>query len=125
MSSGHDPGASPALSEPAHWGGGHCLVLPAGGAPELCSRVEATGVDVPFKKKKSLFIFGCFRALLCKQHLLAQELGVLRLRSLEVCGILVPPSPGIEPSSPSLEGRLLTTGPPGKSLFFFKSSLPL
>ena len=114
MNSGHDPGASPALSAPAHWGGGHCLVLPAGGAPELCSRVEGTGVDAPFKKK--LFIFGCIRSLLCKQDLLAQELGVLRLRSLEVCGILVPP-PGIEPSSPSLEGRLLTTGPPGKSLF--------
>ena len=36
------------------------------------------------------------------------------------CGILVP-GPGIEPVSPALEGRFLTTGPPGKSvdLFFF------
>ena len=32
------------------------------------------------------------------------------------CGILVPP-PGIEPASPALEGRFLTTGPPGKSLY--------
>ena len=31
------------------------------------------------------------------------------------CGILVP-QPGIEPASPALEGRFLTTGPPGKSL---------
>ena len=31
------------------------------------------------------------------------------------CGILVP-RPGISPMSPALEGRLFTTGPPGKSL---------
>ena len=31
------------------------------------------------------------------------------------CGISVP-HPGIEPASPALLGRLLTTGPPGKSL---------
>ena len=31
------------------------------------------------------------------------------------CGILVP-QPGIKPASPALEGRFLTTGPPGKSL---------
>ena len=31
------------------------------------------------------------------------------------CGILAP-RPGIEPTSPSLEGRFLTTGPRGKSL---------
>ena len=32
-----------------------------------------------------------------------------------ICGISVP-GPGIEPASPALEGRFLTTGPPGKSL---------
>ena len=32
-------------------------------------------------------------------------------------GILVP-RPGIEPTSPALEGRFLTTGPPAKSLLF-------
>ena len=32
-----------------------------------------------------------------------------------VCGILVP-QPGIEPMSPALESRFLTTGPPEKSL---------
>ena len=30
------------------------------------------------------------------------------------CGFLVP-RPGIEPASPALEGRFLTTRPPGKS----------
>ena len=34
------------------------------------------------------------------------------------CGILVP-RPGIEPTSPALEGRFLTTGPRGNSLFVF------
>ena len=33
----------------------------------------------------------------------------------ETCGILAP-RPGIEPASPALEGEVLTTGPPGKSL---------
>ena len=35
------------------------------------------------------------------------------LSCFAVCGILVPP-PGIEPTSPALEGGFLTTGPPGK-----------
>ena len=39
---------------------------------------------------------------------------VLRLSCPKVCGISVP-QPGIEPASPALEGRFLTTGPPGKS----------
>ena len=34
------------------------------------------------------------------------------------CGILVP-QPGIEPASPSLAGRFLTTGPPGKSQAYY------
>ena len=33
----------------------------------------------------------------------------------EACGILAP-RPGIEPAPPALEGKVLTTGPPGKSL---------
>ena len=36
----------------------------------------------------------------------------------EACGILVL-CPGIEPALPALEGRVLTTGPLGKSLFCF------
>ena len=33
----------------------------------------------------------------------------------EACGILAP-GPGIEPTPPALEGKVLTTGLPGKSL---------
>ena len=33
----------------------------------------------------------------------------------KACGILAP-QPGIEPAPPALEGEVLTTGPPGKSL---------
>ena len=36
----------------------------------------------------------------------------------ETCGILVL-QPGIEPTAPALEGKILTTGLLGKSLFFF------
>ena len=38
----------------------------------------------------------------------------LGLSCPEICGILVP-QPGMKPMSPALEGRILTTGPPGKS----------
>ena len=38
-----------------------------------------------------------------------------RLSCSVACGILVP-QPGIEPASPSLKGRFLATGSPGKSL---------
>ena len=33
----------------------------------------------------------------------------------EACGILAP-RPGIEPAPPALQGKVLTTGPQGKSL---------
>ena len=36
----------------------------------------------------------------------------------KACGI-VAPQPGIELASPALEGDVLTTGPPGKSLMGF------
>ena len=32
----------------------------------------------------------------------------------EACGILAP-QPGIKPTPPALEGKVLTTGPPGRS----------
>ena len=41
------------------------------------------------------------------------SLMALRLSNPMACGILVP-RPRIEPMSPALEGRLLTTGSPGK-----------
>ena len=42
----------------------------------------------------------------------------------EVCGVLAP-QPGIEPASAALEGKTLTTRPPGKSPveFFFLNLL--
>ena len=40
--------------------------------------------------------------------------GVLGLSSSAACGLLVP-QPRIKPISPALQGRFLTTGPPGKS----------
>ena len=39
----------------------------------------------------------------------------LRLSCPAACGILVP-RPRIKPTSPALEGRFFSTGPPGKSL---------
>ena len=44
----------------------------------------------------------------------APEVAACQLSFPVVCGILVP-QPGIEPASPALEGRFLTTLPPGKS----------
>ena len=41
----------------------------------------------------------------------------------ELCGILVP-RPGIESSPPALEGKVLTTGPPGKSLNQVSTAFP-
>ena len=40
---------------------------------------------------------------------------------LEACGILVP-RPGIEPTPPAQKGKVLTTGPPGKSLTVLRTS---
>ena len=41
------------------------------------------------------------------------------LFGLEACGILAPPT-GIKPTPSLLEGKVLTTGPPGKSQVCFK-----
>ena len=40
-----------------------------------------------------------------------------RLSCFMACGILAPP-PGIEPMSPALQGGFLTTGSPGKFLYY-------
>lgn len=62
-----------------------------------------------FQKDLSFFFCLCWVfAALCRLH------------CPSACGILLPP-PGIEPTSPAWEGRVLLTGPPGKSLsLFFK-----
>ena len=41
----------------------------------------------------------------------------------KACGILAP-WPGIKPTPPALEGEVLTTGPPGKSLWFWFLAKP-
>ena len=50
----------------------------------------------------------------CSSLILIVDYG---LRCFVACGILVP-RPGIEPVSPVLESRFLTTGPPGKPHIF-------
>ena len=52
------------------------------------------------------------------------EVVVRGLGCPEADEILVP-RPGIQPLSPAFEGRLLTTGPPGTSLYAFFYELPL
>ena len=46
---------------------------------------------------------------------------LLRLSCSAACGILLP-HPGIEPMSPALQGRFLTTGPQEKSFLLFPDS---
>ena len=58
-----------------------------------------------------LLFWLCRVSALAQASLAAEH--VLRSRPA-ACGILFPP-PGIEPTPPALEGRLLTTGPPEKS----------
>ena len=53
----------------------------------------------------------------------ASEVAVLGLSSCDSWAWLLQdmcdlPGPGVEPMSPALAGRLLSTAPPGKSLFF-------
>ena len=57
------------------------------------------------------FYFGCTGSLLQHSSSSLQHTGLVTV----VCGILVPWL-GVKPVSPVLEGRFLTTGPPGKTL---------
>ena len=73
-----------------------------------------------------MYLFGCIRSELQHAGSLLHHMSLSqgipscgsrasRLSCFKACGILVP-QPGIEPVSPALPGRFLTTGPPGKSL---------
>ena len=69
--------------------------------------------------------FSCGRAL--APECLGSAVAARQLSCPEACGILVP-QPWIKLVSSPLEGRFLTTGPPGKSperlfFFFFKGQL--
>ena len=85
----------------------------------------------------SIYFFGCIGS-----HLQRTESFLVALRLLSRWGAgsvsvargltcpatggisLIVSQPGIEPSSPALEGGFLTTGPPGKSLWMFIEQLP-
>ena len=63
---------------------------------------------------------GCVGSVVCGTWALsltcASSVVVLhRLSCPAACGIILVPRPGIEPTSPALEGGFFTTGPPGKS----------
>ena len=68
--------------------------------------------------------FTVVRGLLSTYGMWVLQFVALGLRCPMACGISVP-QPGIEPTSPALEGRFLTPGPPGMALrqclvhFFF------
>ena len=53
-------------------------------------------------------------SLVAEHRLLSVKASVVAVHGLSCMWDL--PRPGIEPVSPALEGRFLTTGPPGKSL---------
>ena len=64
-------------------------------------------VSSPLQHTSSLGHVGSFAAV----HTLAVACGL----SCSTAGGVLVPRPGFEPRSPSLQGRFLTTGPPGKS----------
>ena len=75
------------------------FILPLEWKP--CSIQIMKSPPVTEKKRKSLFIFGCVRSQLYLSGLVAPwHVGTVS-------------QPGIAPTSPTLEGRFLTTGPPG------------
>ena len=81
-----------------------------------------TYVEVYFRntycQKRKVYIYiliFCLHWVFIEVYGLLYSCGSWAYNSCPVaCGILVP-RPGIEPTSPALEGRFLITGPPGKS----------
>ena len=61
----------------------------------------------------------------CGSQSLECRLSSCGTRALLLCGMWDLPGPGIEPVSPALVGRFLTTVPPGKSLDLFFCELPV
>ena len=72
-----------------------------------------------FNLKFSIYLFGCIGSQLphTGSFPAVSLVVVCGLSCPLACGILVP-RPGIELMSPALEGRFLTTAPPGKSLCY-------
>ena len=61
-------------------------------------------MDVDHFLKVCIEFFYNIASVLCLVFLASRHVGVLA------------PQPGIKPTPPALEGKVLTTGPPGKSL---------
>ena len=66
----------------------------------------------------SLWDLSLLQASLVAELRLLSLIGVHRLSCPKLCGISIP-QPGMEPTSPALEGGFSTTGPPGKSQSIF------
>ena len=87
---------------------------------------EKVQIRALFKKKKNIYIYIYLFLYLAASGLSCgvwdpllwdagfSPVAAHRLSCSTACGILVP-RPGIKPASHALEGRFLTTGPPGKS----------
>ena len=59
-------------------------------------------------------------SLVVEHRLQTRRLSSCGSRAQPLCGMWDPPRPGLEPVSSALAGRLSTTAPPGKSLYFLK-----
>ena len=84
----------------SHWGCSSPLVYHLPATP-----LEPSDLPLSSQRPACLLICGC-AGLCCSMDTVVVA---HRLRCSEACGILVP-QPGVEPTSPALEGRFLTTG---------------
>ena len=84
-----------------------------GAWPQQLSLANLPQTRPPHFLKLFLFIYLTVSVLVAARGLFLVV--VCELSCPTTCGILVP-RPGIEPESPALEGRFLTTGPLGRSL---------
>ena len=57
---------------------------------------------------------------IAEHRLQTRRLSSCGSRAQPLCGMWDPPRPGLEPMSPALAGRLLTTAPLGKPGYLFK-----
>ena len=88
--------------------------------------VELLGHMIILCFQKNISLFTAVLGLSCSTRgwggsslwLVSSLVGVQRLSCPRACGILLL-WPGMEPMSPALKGRLLTTGPLGKSQYFY------
>ena len=80
-----------------------------------CCRAQALGTQASVVVAHGLSSFG--------SRALEQRLSSCGTRAYLLRGMWDLPRPGLEPMSPALAGRFLTTAPPGKSHLFFSIKL--